>query len=268
MYSSWSPWSTCSTSCGSGVQARTQTNCTGDCGPTCGAPSNQTQPCTNGVPYYLSAWSDWGNCSQYCGSGVQTRNQTCLGTCANSTSSCQGGAVSNQTTTCTGGRTVMFRCYVLNKDTIRQPECRSSGRAGGHSATAAQCNTLLRRQLAALMLFSCGQGNYTRSRICSGNCYDCPGNSTDTQPCQLGGSSSMSCIDFVISMQLLRERGQHGALGRLAIRGAKLQIIAVLCSLNAYAQLRSRHAEPHTRLRWPMRQLRWLSRRLTGLRDQ
>ena len=70
-------------------------------------------------------------------------------------------------------------------------------------------------------------------------------------------------------MQLLRERGRNGALGRLAIRGAKLQIIiAVLCSLNAYAQLRSRHAEPHTRLRWPMRQLRWLSRRLAGLRDQ
>ena len=102
-YTGWTPWSACSTSCGTGVQTRTQTNCTGNCGLTCGAPLNQTQPCTIGVPYYLSAWSDWSNCSQYCGSGIQTRSQTCLGTCANSSSICQGGATTYQTTSCTGG---------------------------------------------------------------------------------------------------------------------------------------------------------------------
>ena len=102
-YTDWTPWSACNSSCGTGVQTRTQTNCTGDCGPTCSAPLNPTQSCTIGVPYYLSAWSDWGNCSQYCGTGIQTRNQTCLGTCSNSSSICQGGAVSLQTTACTGG---------------------------------------------------------------------------------------------------------------------------------------------------------------------
>ena len=136
-YTGWTPWSTCSTSCGTGVQTRTQTNCTGDCGPTCSAPLNQTQPCSIGVPYYLSAWSDWGNCSQYCGAGVQTRNQTCLGTCANSSASCQGGAVSLQTASCTGGGIKLNPVCCISYF-ILQRVYQSYGQAGVHLATAAQ----------------------------------------------------------------------------------------------------------------------------------
>ena len=109
-YSGWSTWTSCSTACGVGSQTRYQTNCTGDCGPTCGTPVTQTQTCSVGVPFYLSSWGEWSNCSQYCGSGMQSRNQSCLGTCANSSASCSGGAVLYQTTSCTGGQ---YNCLNL-----------------------------------------------------------------------------------------------------------------------------------------------------------
>ena len=68
--------------------------------------------------------------------------------------------------------------------------------------------------LAVLLtsLFSCGPGNYTRSRICDGDCYDCPGNTTDTQPCQLGGCCHIMSV--ILILQCSNRSGMDG-VGRL-----------------------------------------------------
>ena len=248
------------------MQTRTQTNCAGDCGPTCGAPSTQTQPCFIGVPYYLSVWSDWGNCSQYCGAGVQTRNQTCLGTCANSSASCQGGAVSLQTASCTGGGIKLNPVCCISYFILQQVY-QSYGQAGVHLATAAQSiNAILIEYKVIAHPFSCGPGNSTRSRVCNGNCYDCLGNATETQPCQIGWTSTIVILCSHFYTAIARE---WAAWGEWSTCNSRFDIgIFTTDSLTIHLQLWHWHRSPQSHLCRGMWCMLWLSKRLPGLRDQ
>jgi len=78
----WGPWSTCSASCGGGVETRTRVIKTPACngGAECG-PTQETRPCgTNKCPIdcVLSDWCEFGQCSKTCGGGTQTRTRTVI----------------------------------------------------------------------------------------------------------------------------------------------------------------------------------------------
>lgn len=78
--SDWSPLSTCSATCGGGVQIQTRSIIT--------EPKNGGTPCpalTNVVlcnkqtcDCEVSDWSTWSECSKPCGSGIQTRTRSIL----------------------------------------------------------------------------------------------------------------------------------------------------------------------------------------------
>jgi len=76
----WSPWSTCSASCGCGTQQRTRTTLipAANGGKPCESctefqPCN-TQKCTKECK--VSEWKDWGSCSKKCGGGLRIRYRT------------------------------------------------------------------------------------------------------------------------------------------------------------------------------------------------
>ncbi|XP_052780950.1 SCO-spondin-like isoform X2 [Mya arenaria] len=82
----WSPWSTCSVTCGDGLVMRTR-NCSfpdeHDHGQPCMGAATEENNCTvNQCPVdgvWLS-WSEWSDCSITCGDqlGLSTRNRTCF----------------------------------------------------------------------------------------------------------------------------------------------------------------------------------------------
>ncbi|GFS05126.1 brain-specific angiogenesis inhibitor 1 [Elysia marginata] len=79
----WTPWSSCSVSCGGGTRERSR-----DCylgqfgGANCTGHDHETSTCNphncpvNGK--WLQ-WSEWGNCSKECGTGTQERFRICEG---------------------------------------------------------------------------------------------------------------------------------------------------------------------------------------------
>ncbi|CAL1543550.1 unnamed protein product, partial [Lymnaea stagnalis] len=78
----WSPWSSCSLSCGSGTQWRNR-SCVGPFygGQNCVGDFNATQSCnvqSCPVDGYYKNWSDWGSCSVTCGGGQQYRQRSCV----------------------------------------------------------------------------------------------------------------------------------------------------------------------------------------------
>ncbi|XP_020629634.1 SCO-spondin-like [Orbicella faveolata] len=81
-WSSWSRWGQCSSSCGTGLQTRKR-SCTNPPpsygGKTCVGPAEQhknclLKKCPDGG---WSSWSSWGQCTGYCGTGLQTRKRSC-----------------------------------------------------------------------------------------------------------------------------------------------------------------------------------------------
>ncbi|KAI3355049.1 hypothetical protein L3Q82_017927, partial [Scortum barcoo] len=80
VYEPWSPWSSCSGSCGHSQRTRTRLCQESEGGPSC-ADTLQTescdmQPCPVGC--LLSEWSPWSECSATCGGGLSVRNKTVL----------------------------------------------------------------------------------------------------------------------------------------------------------------------------------------------
>merc|ERR1719219_239219 len=69
----WSMWSTCSTTCGAGMQTRTRT---------CSQPGQYQEPLyeqqTCQTEGCMSEWTVWSECTKPCGNGQQERTRVCL----------------------------------------------------------------------------------------------------------------------------------------------------------------------------------------------
>uniref|UniRef100_A0A1A8AMI2 Subcommissural organ spondin n=6 Tax=Nothobranchius TaxID=28779 RepID=A0A1A8AMI2_NOTFU len=80
VYDLWSPWSSCSVSCGRGQRTRTRSCQDSEGGPYCTdtklIESCDLPSCPAGC--LLSKWSTWSECTSTCGGGVSTRNKTIL----------------------------------------------------------------------------------------------------------------------------------------------------------------------------------------------
>ncbi|XP_040567740.2 LOW QUALITY PROTEIN: SCO-spondin-like [Lepeophtheirus salmonis] len=74
VYGPWSEWSTCSTTCGEGIQKRKR-ECSGDF---CEGASIETKKCSGNVCPVWTEWSDWTECSVTCGGGKKSKVRECV----------------------------------------------------------------------------------------------------------------------------------------------------------------------------------------------
>ncbi|XP_078695106.1 properdin-like [Branchiostoma floridae x Branchiostoma belcheri] len=97
-WTDWSPWSTCSVTCGVGTETRGRT-CTNPApangGADCDGLDQDTQDCDTGVLCPVDGgwtdWSPWSACSVTCGVGTETRDRTCTNPApANGGADCDG----------------------------------------------------------------------------------------------------------------------------------------------------------------------------------
>ena len=76
----WSPWETCSETCGLGTSSRTRT-CTTDgdeSSPPCPeGKRSETKVCFLGKCPEWQPWAEWSACSQTCGHGIKARGRNC-----------------------------------------------------------------------------------------------------------------------------------------------------------------------------------------------
>eukprot|EP00042_Codosiga_hollandica_P054612 m.743510 g.743510 ORF g.743510 m.743510 type:complete len:684 (+) comp58945_c0_seq10:41-2092(+) len=103
-WSEWAPASSCSVSCGTGVQKIKRTcgeGTCGDCGQAEGSLVEMRVNCTSGFENTWSAWGAWSACSTVCGIGQKTRSRSCSGGCWGD---CGGVALAKENTTCSEGR--------------------------------------------------------------------------------------------------------------------------------------------------------------------
>ncbi|XP_062592704.1 uncharacterized protein LOC134254174 [Saccostrea cucullata] len=165
-YTEWSAWSSCSVSCGEGVQTRTRT-CTNPApqngGADCVGEDSQTQSCTEGacpIDGGFTDWSVWSTCTVSCGGGTRTRTRTCTNPAPEN-----GGA------DCVGDRSQTENCNTQ--------ECPIDGGFTEWSVWST-CTV------------SCGGGTQTRTRTCtnpepSNGGADCEGENSQTQNCNTAG---------------------------------------------------------------------------------
>ena len=78
-WSSWGEWSVCSLTCGGGTQSR-ERSCTNPApahgGAQCDGDSSEIQACNTHPCPINGGWTDWGECSETCGGGTQSRSCT------------------------------------------------------------------------------------------------------------------------------------------------------------------------------------------------
>ncbi|XP_068700145.1 uncharacterized protein [Montipora foliosa] len=140
-WSAWGNWTTCSKSCGQGVQGR-QRLCNSpppsNGGRLCLGPANQSLSCNQGdcpVNGSWSAWSSWQACSATCGDGLQLRSRVCEHPAPkNSGYSCEGDSV--EVKPCTVRRCPINGNY---SDWSDWSEC-SRSCSGGIKSRRRECN--------------------------------------------------------------------------------------------------------------------------------
>ncbi|XP_078573393.1 von Willebrand factor D and EGF domain-containing protein-like [Branchiostoma floridae x Branchiostoma japonicum] len=170
-WTDWSPWSTCSVTCGVGEQTRDR-SCTNpepaNGGADCDGLAQETQACDTGVSCLVivdggwSDWSPWSACSVTCGVGEQTRDRTCTNPApANGGADCDG--LAQETQACDTG----VSCPVDGGWTEWNPWSACS--------------------------VTCGVGEETRDRTCTNpepanGGADCGGPDQETQACDTGVS--------------------------------------------------------------------------------
>ncbi|XP_023931784.1 uncharacterized protein LOC106153735 isoform X3 [Lingula anatina] len=161
-WGSWTPWSSCSVTCGGGTQTRSR-QCDNPApsngGNTCFGSGSESQQCnTQGCPVHgnWGYWTYWGTCTVTCGGGTQSRTRLCNNPTPN-----YGGD------NCPGEGKVSQSCNT-------QP-CPVNGN-WGQWASWSQCSK------------TCGTGAHSRTRVCdqpppSNGGISCPGNSQEDASC-------------------------------------------------------------------------------------
>ncbi|XP_066919223.1 SCO-spondin-like [Clytia hemisphaerica] len=105
-WTEWAAWDACTTTCGTGTQARSRT-CTNPTpangGDTCTGDASESQDCnTETCPVEpvnggWTEWAAWDACTATCGTGTQARSRTCTNpTPANGGDTCTGDASESQ----------------------------------------------------------------------------------------------------------------------------------------------------------------------------
>ena len=75
IWSEWSYYSECSSTCGNGTKNRKRHCLYGD---SCEGESEQTTFCSNELCPYLSDWTLWSTCTVTCGQGLKVRHRKCV----------------------------------------------------------------------------------------------------------------------------------------------------------------------------------------------
>lgn len=196
----WGQWSSCTRSCGSGIQWRFRM-CEG-----CKGPEGEMRTCNHSActSQGWAQWANWGSCSATCGKdSTRMRGRKCMGG-INAQAVCAGVSAQYQTcslptcsqwvewgqwNTCTvscgnGTRRRQRKCAKSGKDkcigSSAQTEICSPGPCGGRWefwSEWSECSV------------SCGSGVQTRSRICEGGQVgrgNCIGDAKEKKECHDG----------------------------------------------------------------------------------
>nr|XP_026691172.1 hemicentin-1-like isoform X1 [Ciona intestinalis] len=100
-WENWLTWSSCSTSCGGGVQTRARNYArVASCGGTCVGESEETRACNTAccpVDCVWDSWASYGTCSASCGGGRQGRERVILVNAACGGRQCSGPETESRT---------------------------------------------------------------------------------------------------------------------------------------------------------------------------
>ena len=215
LWSQWSNWSTCSKTCGTGIQERQRqiSQFPENGGKQCDGEAHETKQCLNklcSIDCEWSQWSNWNGCSKTCGTGVQERQRQILRLPENGGRQCTGEGYERKqclnkpcpidckwsqwqpwtpcSTTCGNG-------YQKRSRFVTQPAQYFGKQCLGGALQTQQCNNLpcpVDCQWSQWSIWtpcskSCGTGSQHRSRTVTQQALNfgkqCVGEISETQQC-------------------------------------------------------------------------------------
>ncbi|XP_078487952.1 uncharacterized protein LOC100179634 isoform X3 [Ciona intestinalis] len=217
-FSDWSPWTSCSVTCGRGTRSHIRFCINGDVGDDgCIGSVDGTEECIRGLCAYWTDWSIWSGCSEPCGGGNTSRYRNCIngeageGECVGARrehSTCNNDPCSSWSPygdwsvcsqTCNGGRRSRSR-VCINGD-IGSFGCR------GSAGMEEYCNGQPCPHWSMWMHWSpcserCGGGSSSRSRICLNGDIGQEGcSSSDEQVPPIRSCNTMPCPSWALWLQ-------------------------------------------------------------------